>query len=406
MNRLFITIILSAVVILSSCSAQEINNTDISAEAEQTEATSAESVTASTDSITTAAAPVTKGTDITTANTDTVTTENTAITTPQTETTLSETASSPKYPHVVEIPVTYHSFGEKKGKVCRSVMDGMEYEDFPAKEDIEPAIKCAYDVYFSKTTVWHMGENHTEEELPCAIENLSFASGLYLDFNGDGEKESLIVVKNDSDVPFAGDSIVVYYRNEFDNEALEHSDKLEHGSCASSYIHALIYDDCVDVIAESFFGASGQAFTVYSYDNGFKKEFDQGKGDVSPVDTYLISFGFYNALNGDSPTYYIRTDNGYALVGKDEIELDALTEIIPETQTVIEMIEDIYGEEIYHVKTEGFLNFFFCVKDRYITAYIRNGVLYSYLYYDRSAKNLDYYLENWAGEVVYGLCLL
>ena len=396
MKRLFITVILSAALMLSACSAHKIENSDISAEAEQSEAASTTPVTESIDTITT--------------TTPLVTTENTAITTyeipPQAETTQRETASSPKYPHVIEIPVTYQSFGEKKGKVCRSVIDGMEYEDFPAKEDIEPAIKCAYDVYFSKTNVWHMDENHLEEELPCAIDNLSFASGLYLDFNGDGEKESLIVVKNDSDVPFAGDSIVVYYRNEFDNEVLEYSDKLEHGSCGSSYIHALIYDDCVDIIVEALFGASGQAFTVYSYGNGFKKEFDQGKGDVSPIDTYLISFSFYNALNGDSPTYYIRIDNGYALVGKDEIELDALTEIIPETQTVIEMIEDIYGEEIYHVKTEGFLNFFFYVKDRYITAYIRNGVLYSYLYYDRSTKNLDYYLENWAGEVVYGLCLL
>lgn len=374
MKRLFITVILSAALMLSACSAQEIENP---AEAEQTEAASTTPVTTSTYPVITSTAPITT-------------------------TTTPITAEPKKFPGETEIHVTYQSFEDKQGKPCRCVMDGLEYEDFPAKEDIEPAIKCAYDYFFSKTNVYHLDENGIEEALPCTIENLSFVSGLYLDFNGDGEKESIIVVENDSEW-YSYDSIAVYYRNESDNAALGYSDKLFHGYLSRSSIQALIYDDCADVIVEELLGPSGQEFTVYSFDNGCKKEFMQGKGGVYPVDTCLCSYSWYGALGGDPPTYYIRTDNGYSHVGMDEIRLDALIEKIPEMHTFVEMIEDYYEEEIVCVKTEGYLNFFFCMKDKFIRAHITGDTLRSD-FQCRSIGDLDY--RNSDGEVVYGLCLL
>lgn len=390
MKKTFIALMLSAVVLLSSCTSEKglDASTDISENAD---------TSPQTTSLT--AAKITDLEESTIA-------ETTAEMSVTSETTTQEKVSAPlKYPDI-EIPVSYKSGEEKKGKPCRSVMDGLDYEDFPAKEDIVPAIEYAYEVYFSKTNVYHRDLTTFEhQELPCTIENLSFASGLYLDFNGDGEKESLIVVQTDSNVPDTYESVVVCYRSETDIEVIEEAGN----HTRRTYIEALIYDDCIDLIVEALFGASGQAFTVYSYDNGFKKEFIQGKGGVRPVDTYILSSNWYGALSGYSPTCYIRNDNGYALVGKDEINLDELIEKIPEMQIIKERIEEIYGEEITCVKTEGYLNFFFIIGDEYITAYINNGFLCSPAidsHIRNSIEYLDSTFDNWDGEVEYGLCLL
>lgn len=386
MKTPFIAAILSAALTLSACSAQE------TTQSPQTEATSTAPAAEIPNSVTTTVS-TTASAPATTSNTDFQDTK-----TP----TQTEAATTPKkeFPGDIEIPVTYQHAENKKGKPCRSVADELGYEDFPAKEDIEPAIQCAFDAYFSKTKVY---ANYESEGTPCTIENLSFSSGLYLDFNGDGEKESLIVVKKDSDTPFTSDSIAVYYRNESDNVVFT-GDKLAHGSNSISHLYALVYDDCIDIIAEEFFGASGQASEVYSYNNGFKKEISMGKGSVIPLDTYLGCFGWYDSLGGFPPAYYIRTDNGYSRVGAEEIGLDVLFERIPEIRTFTEMIEDYYGEEVISVKTEGYLNFFFFIKGSYICAYINNDTLYSN-FNDIPNK---YFNEKiyWEDETEYGLCLL
>ena len=240
MKKTLIPAILSAALILSSCSSQPLPTESEAASTPPT-ATLTEPTTTYTLPQTTAQTPAeTENTDF----------QDTKGSTQETE---AETTRKKDFPGEINLPVTYQSAENKKGKPCRSIMKGLEYEDFPAKEDIEPAIQCAFDAYFCKERIYHHNTEYAMEGIPCTIENLSFSSGLYLDFNGDGEKESLIVVENDSDMPYTGDSMVTYYRNEFDNTVFSVDEKLAHGGKSSSYIYALIYDDCIDIMIEEFF---------------------------------------------------------------------------------------------------------------------------------------------------------
>lgn len=389
MKRLFPAIILSAAVFFSSCSAY--SDRDVSDKTEASEFTD-------TSALTTTKPVITENADFEENNSAEITEEITTAEAKQ------ETGGRNNYYGEVNIPISYHSSQEVKGKVCREVIDEAEYEDFPAKEDIEPAIQYAYDEYFSQTEVWRDGTDEYEI-IPCQIENLSFSSGLYLDFNRDGEKESLIVVENDSELPFSQDSIAVYYNGE--SSMCFKLDKLVSGGYAPTHIRALVYDDCIDLILEEYFGASGQCFTVYSYDHGFKEEFAEGKGKIFPFGASLCSYSFYNDLDGYPPHYFIRKDKSYVLVGKDEIDLNMLIDKIPEMQTIKDMIEDIYGTQITRVKTEGYINFYFYIGDEYIAAYIKDGNLCS-PDIDRCRSKPSNYLESesWEGEIEYGMCLL
>lgn len=282
----------------------------------------------------------------------------------------------------------------------------MQYEDFPNKEDIEPIIKLAFDEYFVNTKVYHHGTDYELEGIPCAIENLSFSEGLYLDFNNDGENESLIVIENDSDQPMTHSTVAVYYKNKTDYRVFD-----LYADGVTNHLYAFIYGDCTDFMVESFMGSSGQAFTVYSYDkdnNSFKEEFYNGKGSVYADDGYIVGYSWYTSgLNSEPFTYYIRTEGGYALVGTEEIEKETLLEKLPEAEKLIEAIEDYYGEEINCIKTVGYMGFYIFVGDKYITARIQskeNNILYT---------NFQSYPADWFrdhnesdGEVIYGLCLL
>ena len=396
MKKTLTAIILSAALIFSACSVNANEPPYRSAEADQSDTVTASPITESTTPITT-----TKSSDTTPI--DTAPTEKLTKAPTQTEATQEQTEHSKEFPGITKFRISCERTGgnaeSKGGKPCRSTMYGLEYEDFPAKEDIEPAIKCAFEGYFRGTEVCHIAENgHDEIKSLCTVENLHFESGLYLDFNGDGEKESVIVVGTDS-AWFSYDSVAVYYADESDYAVLNARDYISTDS-----VQALIYDDCTDIIVESILGPAGQAIAVYSFDNGCKKEFTQGKGDVYPADTYTVSYSWYRALNGDPPIYYIRTDNGYVYVGMEEIEAETLIEKIPETEQLMEMIEDYYEEEIVNIKTVGYLGFFFFMKDEYVCARITDDILYSN-FISRSIDGL-YYDEYWDGEEVYGLCLL
>lgn len=359
MKKQFILILAA----LLSCACTNAENSDtVSTAATVTTAETADTVS----SVTTTA------TEETTRETTTVTT--TAVTE---ETTFREGEPLPIEQTVLaeyltedgDIPIDLAGKEVYYDGVCLETIDGVPYEDFPAKEDIPAAIETAFEYFFKDTEVWHM--DNQSEPLPCSIENLRFDSGLYLDFDGNGEKESLIVIKDDSDVPFARNSAVVYCNGE--NNTLLFS-----GEGSSIYLHALVYSDCINLIVEQFFGAAGQASDLYTYNGGFNKVWALGKGDLCSEGNRILSSPWYDVLGGDLPHYlfYNSEKKTYELVGMEELTREELTEKLPEMSLLCQGIEEMHGKKITKIETEGWINFYFHLDDEYERAYISDGSLH------------------------------
>ncbi len=395
MKKQFIFIL--AALLLSSCASSGSEN-DGSAEIPDTVSTAATvtmSETADTDS------------SVTTTETEETSRETTITTTEVTEkTTLREGEPLPIEQTVLAeyltedggIPIDLAGKEVYYDGVCLETVDGVPYDDFPAKEDIPAAIETAFENYFKDNEVWHM--DNQSEPLPCSIENLRFDSGLYLDFDGNGEKESLIVIKDDSDVPFARNSAVVYCNDENNTLLLTGN--------SSIYLHALVYSDCINLIIEQFCGAAGQASDLYTYNSGFNKVWEQGKGDLCSEGNRILSSPWYDVLGGDLPHYlfYNSEKKTYELVGMEELTREELTEKLPEMSLLCQGIEEMHGKKITKIETEGWINFYFHLGDEYERAYISEDSLHLLM---SGLNDPPYFLhdnsKNRGLDIAYGLFL-
>lgn len=392
MKKQFILIL--AALLLSSCASSGAGNNGVT---EISDTVSAEATVTTSETVSSVTTTVTKET---TRETTTVTT--TAV---MEETTLRESEPLPIEQTVLadyltedgDIPIDLAGKEVYYDGVCLETIDGVPYEDFPAKEDIPAAIETAFENFFKDNEVWHM--DNPSEPFPCFVENLRFDSGLYLDFDGNGEKESLIVIKDDSDVPFARNSAVVYCNGE--NNTLLFS-----GEGSSIYLHALVYSDCINLIVEQFFGAAGQASDLYTYNGGFNKVWALGKGDLCSEGNRILSSPWYDVLGGDLPHYlfYNSEKKTYELVGMDELTREELTKKLPEMSLLCQGIEEMYGKEITKIETEGWINFYFHLDDEYVRAYILNGSLYLMTGWN-FGSNLHDNGERFGLDIAYGLFL-
>ncbi len=366
MKKQFILIL--AALLLSSCASSGSGN-DGSAEIPDTVSTAATVTTSETADT---------GSSVTTTATKETTRETTTITTTEVaeKTTLREGEPLPIEQTVlaeyltksgVVIPLDLSGKDTCREGVCLETVDGVPYDDFPAKEDIPAAIETSFEHFFKDTEVWYVDEREGGQ---CSIENLRLCSGIYLDFDGDGEKESLMVIENDSNYPFTGSSAVVFRNGE--NTTL-----LFTGEGSSIYIYALVYSDCVNLVVVYEYGASGQSSDLYTYDGGFNKVWGQGKGDLCAEGNRVLSSSWYNYLGGDLPHYlfYNSEKKTYELVGMEELTREKLTEKLPEMSLLCQGIEEMYGKEITKIETEGWINFYFYLGDEYVRAYILNGSL-------------------------------
>ncbi len=360
MKKQFIFIL--AALLLSSCASSGSEN-DGSAEIPDTVSTAATVTTSETADIgSTVTTTVTEETSReTTTVTTTAVTENEPLSAK--ETVLAEYLTKSG----VVIPLDLSGKDTCREGVCLETIDGVPYDDFPAKEDIPAAIETSFENFFKDTEVWYVDEREGGQ---CSIENLRLCSGIYLDFDGDGEKESLMVIENDSDYPFTGSSAVVFRDGE--NTTL-----LLTGEGSSIYIYALVYSDCVNLVVVYEYGASGQSFELYTYNGGFNKVWDQGKGDVCSDGNRVLCYSWYSYLGGDLPHYlfYNSEKKTYELVGMEELTREELTEKLPEMSLLCQGIEEMYGKEITKIETEGWINFYFHLGDEYVRAYILNGSL-------------------------------
>ena len=392
MKKYFFVLILSAAMLLSSCA----ENTAVSE--------SSETVTTS---------------EITTESETTA--EIATVTTLQTSRTKAEEISPmpseiEKYyvtNDIIEIPLSYEGKEVYLDNVCREVVEGCEYEDFPAKEDIAPAIECAFENYFKGTLVWYMDERH---EQPCTVENLSFEEGLYLDFDNDGENESIIVITNNSEVPFTENMTFVYIDRENGTLAMEKYD--ERYDRGSKRIYGLVYDDCVCLITEDSPGTT-RGMGLYIYNNG---GFNAAWGDNSVYSDGVVISCMGSLSSGYSvPIRFIWNPEKkcYDAIGREKISYEELIEKVPETEMLCAEIERVFKKEITSIETDGGLNFYFFMGDTYITAYVTdftigeysaNGFLRMEMWrtYDTD-EVLDYKTaaeeRGYDNEVVYGLFL-
>ena len=290
---------------------------------------------------------------------------------------------------LVKIPLSCEGKEVYADNVCREVIDGCGYEDFPAKEDIAPAIEFAFELYFKDTTV-HYADGREE---PCTVQKLRFASGLHLDFDGDGENESVIIIETNSDDPEYKDCTIVFYdsRNGF---------RLEDGTAIVSHYknvfpRALVYDGCSNLILDydysnNIFVWSDHVMALYTYTDEFKfvwsckniafdevvvscreEDFDENRHYSALIEEYILF---------ETPVRLIWNPEKrkYEGIGRDTITYEELTEKVPETKILCEEIERIHNTKITSIKTEGGLNFFFYLDyGGCICAYVENGFLMS-----------------------------
>lgn len=401
MKKYFFALTLSAAMLLSSCGG----NADISENSETVQATES-SETVTTPEITTKSETVTEAASETTFQTNRTKTEETSTMPPEME----------KYyvtNYIIEIPLSYEGREVYLDNVCREVIEGCEYEDFPAKEDIAPAIECAFENYFKGTSVWYMDER--KEQL-CSVENLSFEEGLYMDFDNDGENESIIVITNNSEAAFTENMTFVYIDRENGALALEKYD--ERYDRGSKHIYGLVYDDCVGLITEALHGTSS-GMGLYTYENG-GFNIAWGSSSVYPDGAAISSWGPFGSGN-DTPVRLIWDPDKkqYCGIGREEIAYDELIEKVPEAEMLCAEIERVYKKKITSIETDGGLNFYFYMGDTYATAYVTDfsirensayGVLRAELWRTHDTdKVLDYKTaaeeRGYDNEVVYGLFL-
>ncbi len=381
-------ILVLAALVLSSCTGFAEEN---GGNAEVSDTVSSEATAADTVPVTTAVT----ARETTTVTTTAVTRETTLRKeepTPIEETVLAEYLTENGS---VVIPVDLSGKDTCRDGVCLETIDGVPYDDFPAKENIPIAIETAFENYFMDTEVWYTDNQGG----PCSIENLIFSSGLCLDFDGDGEKESLMVIENDSTAPLARLSAVVYCNDENNTQFLA-------GDANGIDLHALVYSDCINLVVELFFGASGQASQLYTYDGGFNKVLDMGKGDLCAEGNRIRHDPWYDSLGGDLPSYlfYNSEKKAYELVGPEELTREELTEKLPEMSLLCQGIEEMYRTEITKIETEGWINFYFHLDDEYVRAYISEGSLH--LMTNRNfSTNLHSNRKKCILDIAYGLFL-
>lgn len=401
MKKYFYALALSAAMLLSSCA----ENTAVSENSETVQATES-SETDNNVGNNNEMETVTESVSETTLQTSRTKTEETSPMPPEME----------KYyvtDYIIEIPLSYEGREVYLDNACREVVEGCEYEDFPAKEDIAPAIECAFENYFKGTSVWYMDER---KEQPCSVENLSFEEGLYLDFDNDGEKESIIVVTNNSEAAFTENMTFVYIDRENGALALEKYD--ERYDRGSKHIYGLVYDDCVGLITEDLHGTT-RGMGLYTYDNG---DFNAAWGDNSVYSDGVVISCMGSLSSGYSvPIRFIWNPEKkrYDAIGREEIAYDELIEKVPEAEMLCAEIERVYKKKITSIETDGGLNFYFYMGDTYVTAYVTdfsigeysaNGVLRMEMWrtYDTD-EVLDYKTaaeeRGYENEVVYGLFL-
>ena len=354
MKKYFLALTLSAAMLLSSCAG----NTAVSENSETVQAAEI------SDTVTTS------------ETTTEVTSETTLQTSP---TTVEETSPMPpeieKYyvtDSFIEIPLSYEGREVYLDNVCREVVEGCGYEDFPAKEDIAPAIECAFENYFKGTSVYYMDDRG---EQPCTVENLSFKEGLYLDFDNDGENESIIVITNNSEAPFTGNMTFIYIDREIGALALEKYD--ERYDRKSSHIYGLVYDDCVNLITESGHGTVSETI-LYTYENGgFKAAW--GSSSIWANGAAVSCWEPFGS-GYDCPIRLVWNPEKkqYDAIGREEISYEELTKKIPEMKMLCAEIERVHQKEITSIETEGGLNFYFFMGDTYTTAYVDDFTIGEY----------------------------
>lgn len=292
---------------------------------------------------------------------------------------------------LVKIPLSYEGKEVYADNVWREVIDGCGYEDFPAKEDIAPAMEFAFELYFKDTTV-HYADGREE---PCTVQKLRFASGLHLDFDGDGENESVLIIETDSDDPEYKDCTIVFSDS-------QNGFRLEDGTAMESHYktvfpRGLVYDSCSNLILDydysnNIFVWSDQAYamSLYTYTDEFnyvwscrsiafddvavscrEEDFDENRHYSELLMEYILF---------ETPARLIWNPEKrkYEGIGRDTITYEELIEKVPETKMLCEEIERIHNTKITSIKTDGGLNFFFYLDSGgCICAYVENGWLLS-----------------------------
>lgn len=358
MKKYSFALILSAAMLFSSCSG----NTAVSENTETVPPLGTTVLSESAETVSTAEITSAEAVSATEVQTSRKKTEETSPMPPEIE----------KYyvaESIIEIPLSYDGKEVYLDNACREVVDGLEYNDFPAKEDIAPAIEFVFENYFKGTSVWYMDDRG---EQPCSLENLSFEEGLYMDFDNDGENESVIVISNNSEAPFTGDMTFVYIDKENGTALLEEYDYRYDRK--EAHIYGLVYDDCVGLITQTAHGTA-KGMSLYNYgSNGFNRAWSNCS--VYPDGAAISSRGsFCSGENTPVRLIWDPDKKRYFGIGREKISYEELIEKVPETEILCAEIERIYKKEITSIETDGWLNFYFYMGDTYIGAYVTDSFI-------------------------------
>lgn len=221
-------------------------------------------------------------------------------------------------------------------------------ESYPNKEHI----KLARELIFGTKEL-------CEETDVKKIDDIMFDEGVYVDFNGDGIKESVLSFKIYSEEWGAfSPCFSVYVDNSGKAGFLMSWDKFP----VEAELDVINYGDFAALVFVTYAGATGMDISVYTFFDGKpKSELGTGKGSLICENGIINALNWYSHLSYNSHQYifYDSAKKEFVQLGREEITREDFLKHVSGGEEMLEYFLKLKGNKEYSIYTEGYRNFFF-----------------------------------------------
>ncbi len=220
-------------------------------------------------------------------------------------------------------------------------------ESYPNKEHI----KLARELIFGTKEL-------CEETDVKKIDDIKFDEGVYVDFNGDGIKESVLSFNIYPEGWVFCPCFIVYVDNSGKVGFLEPWEYYAN----DAELNVINYGDFAALALVTYAGAAGMDISIYTFFDGKpKSELGTGKGSLICENGIINALNWYSHLSYNSHQYifYDSTKKEFVQLGREEITREDFLKHVSGGEEMLEYFLKLKGNKEYRIYTEGYRNFFF-----------------------------------------------